>query len=616
MEADKSPGPAGEDPMHIFSDSFGDAAPPTEPPTQLPPLAVRVLNKCAYGPRPTDVAAFNALGGNDDARLNAWLTAQLNPDSISDSACTNRINAGGYTTYTMTLPQMWATHVRGSQSVGGPAAWPRRHYPCEEAACIKLIRATYSERQLLEVMVDFWHNHFNVQGWEFSISPVFMHYDRDVMRGKNSGNRFHALGNFRVLLEEVAKAPAMLMYLDNKSSRGTGFNENFARELCELHTLGAENYYGTATAGTIPRYGPETPWPGLPMGYSDFYVYEAARCLTGWTMRDAHWEFPNSPEYDTGEFLYHSPWHDRASKNFLASDWGDLIEPDGPAMADGRYVFDKLASHPGTAQHICRKLCCRFIGDDPPQSLIDSAAAIWRAQWQSHTQIAQVLQHILTSTAFKSTWGEKTKRPWEALMQSLRATSADIAPKVTRFTIGANNQVQTTWDDYADLNGRISQSGNGPFRWPTPDGYPDHGHKWQAVSPLSQTWRTLSRLVEMRTPGSGDTPFLLHVEQTTLNALPAASRSAQAIVDFWIGRIFGYAIDPTRRARLIDFMRQTAAPTAALDLVEDDMEGGVRQRRGVWNGGSNGNNRHRHYTIARLRAMVALMMMCPEFYHR
>lgn len=589
MDARHPPTPA-RGTESIFTDDFE----PPPPIVELPPFAVRVLNKCAYGPRPGDVAAFNALGANDDVRLTTWLDLQLDPDTINDGACDNRLSAANYVTANLALPQLWAEYVRGASNSGN-----ERYWPCDEAACIKLVRAVYSERQLYEVMVDFWHSHFNVLGWEFSIAPVFMHYDREVMRGTHpvSGKRY-ALGNFRALLEEVAKAPAMLMFLDNKSSRGIGFNENFARELCELHTLGAENYYGTATAGTIPRYGSDTPWPGLPKGYSDFYVYEAARCLTGWTMRDAHWEFPSEPEYDTGEFLYHPSWHDRASKNFLASDWADLIEPDGPAMSDGRYVFDKLASHPGTAHHLCRKLCRRFISDDPPEALVQSAAAIWLAQWQAPDQIAQVLRHILNSQAFAGTWGEKTKRPWEALMQAFRATSAEITPRPRTGS----------WNSYSELTGLFQQTGHGPFRWATPDGYPDHGRKWQAVSPLSQTWRTLSRLVELRVPDGADTnpaAYFQRIEQVTRAQFPGpATARAGAVVDFWIERFHGYPIEPARRDQLVCFLGQRDDPAQAANIQL------------IWDNSWNANDLARHYTLPRLRATVALVAMCPEFYLR
>lgn len=574
------------------------------PPLEGASLAVRVLNKIAYGPRPGDAAAFEALGGSDDARLGAWLDRQLDPDAIDDSTCSARLAAAGYTTLTMTLPQLWATHARGSTAAGGPAAWPRRYYPTEEAHCAKLVRAVYSERQLYEVMVDFWHNHFNVQGWDFGIAPVFMHHDRDVLRGVHPGSgRRHALGNFRAMLEEVARSPAMLMYLDNKSSTVAGFNENFARELCELHTLGADNYY----PGNDPAAVPEGS-DGKPLGYCDNDVYEAARALTGWTMRDGHWQFPDTPEYDTGEFLYWDPWHDKAGKFFL----GAYIVANNPAgaLADGRRVFDLLCQHAGTARHLCTKLVRRFIRDDLPDyrdapyhPLVASAAAIWQAQWQAPDQIAQVLRHILMSSEFRQSWGLKTKRPWEALMQTFRATSAEITPQVRPVS---------GWNAYVELTDRLTQTGNAPFRWPTPDGYPDQGSKWRSVSPLSQTWRTLSRLGEMRVPGNGDTPFFLRIEQVTKAALPAPARSATALVDFWIARVFGYPIASTRRQQLIDFLRQNAAADVALDLDTDDQDAGVPQHRGSWSGG----NRSRHYSIARLRAMVALMLMCPEFYQR
>ena len=187
---------------------------------------------------------------------------------------------------------------------GGLDDYPYRYYPAAETQCLRMLRAVYSRRQVFERMVEFWHDHFNVQGWEFSIAPLFVHYDRDVIRPRT-------LGNFRAMLEDVAKAPAMLYFLDNKSSSVAGFNENFARELCELHTLGAQHYFPGNNPFDVPRDN------GIPRGYCDNDVYEAARALTGWTMRDDHWQFPQTPEYDTGEFLYWDGWHDKASKLFL-----------------------------------------------------------------------------------------------------------------------------------------------------------------------------------------------------------------------------------------------------------------------------------------------------------
>jgi hypothetical protein len=232
---------------------------------------------------------------------------------------------------------------------------------------------------------------------------------------------------------------------------------------------------------------------------------------------------------------------------------------------------------------------------------VESAAAIWLANWQAPDQIAQVLRHILTSPLMLETWGEKTKRPFEILAQALRSTATEFAP-----------QPYAEWNPYGQLDNLIQQTGHGPFRWPTPDGYPDLGRTWQAVSVLAQTWRLNSRLPELRAPGSGDTAFLLRIHQVTLAQIPDAVRSAEAIVDFWVDRIVGFAIDPARRNALIDFMRQNAAASAVLNLVEDEFDAGVPRREGIWSS----NNLSRHKTIARLRAMVSLIFCLPEFYQR
>ncbi|MCB1560620.1 MAG: DUF1800 domain-containing protein [Xanthomonadales bacterium] len=551
----------------IFADSFESPAPPG------PAAAIIALNRMAYGPRPGDIAAFNALGGNDTARIAAYVEQQLDP-GLDDSACEARIAAGGYTTLSKSMAQLWSDHVRDRDGLG-LNDHPFRSYPCAESECVKLLRAVYSRRQLYEVTVDFWHNHFNVQGWDFNIAPLFMHYDRDVIRP-------HAFGNFRALLEEVAKAPAMLQYLDNKSSRGSAYNENFARELCELHTLGVENYY----PGKDPNIIPDLPGETIAVGYCDNDVYEAARALTGWTQADDHWEFPDTAEYDSGEFMYYGNWHDVAGKYFLHH----YILSYQPDMQDAQTVFDILCQHPATALHICGKLCRRFISDDPPQALIDSAAAIWRQHWQSPDQITRVLRHILNSAAFRETWGEKVKRPWEALAHAMRATETEIQPI----------PYPSVWEPYGNLYSLLQQSGNRPFRWPTPDGYPDVSEKWSGVSTLAQTWRLMSRLTELEeVPESGI--YLCDVVAQTNAALPVGARSANVIVDFWIDRIFSQPIPASRRNQMVDFLRQNAPANEALVTTTNS-----------WNQ----NNLKQHYTQSRLRSAVALLFMTPEFYRR
>jgi uncharacterized protein (DUF1800 family) len=215
----------------------------------------------------------------------------------------------------------------------------------------------------------------------------------------------------------------------------------------ELHTLGAENYLGVKRQSDVP-VDPE----GRPVGYVDDDVYEATRCFTGWTVANND----SGPGGNTGLFLYRDDWHDRFQKTVL----GRFIPADQSAMKDGRDVLDALAEHPGTARHVCRKLCRRLISDDPPEGLVQSAADLFLAQKEAADQLKQVVRHILRSTAFRSTWGEKIKRPFEAIVSALRATNAD-------FTIRL---------DDSDSNSFLwlySNIGQDLFSWESPDGYPD-----------------------------------------------------------------------------------------------------------------------------------------------
>jgi uncharacterized protein (DUF1800 family) len=563
----------------LFADSF-EARQPAGPPD-----AHRVLSKLGYGPRDNELAAYTSLPGSAAQQLAAWVERQLDPAAIDDSTCDARIATRGYTTLGKSLAQLYADHVRDRDGLG-LASGSQRSRPAGETECARLIRAVHSRRQLFERTVEFWHDHFNVLGWEFSIAPVFVHYDREVVRA-------HAFGNFRALLEAVAQSHAMMQFLDNKSSRGAAFNENYARELCELHTLGAEHYYPGNNPFDVPVDA-----AGLPLGYCDNDVYEAARALTGWTIADGHWQFPG---LDSGEFLYWDAWHDKGSKLFLRQ----FIPPNNPggAMADGRRVLDILASHPGTARHLCGKLIRRFIGDTPAPALLESAAALWRQHWQAPDQIARVLRHLLTSPEVLTRWGDKIKRPFELFVQALRACSGNVAPLHA-----------AEWNPYGEMSARMQQTGHGMFRWPTPDGYPEAADKWQAVGVLAQSWRLLSRLPEWREPGIDGRPFLAPIHAQTLAALPnPASRTANAIVDLWLRRALGHATPGPRREQLVDFMRQNAGPDDPLDLIEDDTDAqGQPLHEGRWFG----NDLRRHKTIARLRATVALLFCQPEFHQR
>jgi uncharacterized protein (DUF1800 family) len=231
-----------------------------------PSLEIIALNRIAFGPRPGDLAALMAMGATSQERLQAYVDQQLNPATIDDGECEAIIAAQGFITLDKSRAQLWTDHVTKKE-----ISWDERVRPARETRAATFLRAVYSKRQLVEVLADFWHNHFNVYGWDSWSAGTWVHYDRDVLRA-------NMLGNFRTMLGAVAKSAAMLYYLDNVSNTSAGPNENYARELFELHGLGAENYFGVAsTVG--PDGGYLHPAPkgddGKPLAYVDEDVYSA-----------------------------------------------------------------------------------------------------------------------------------------------------------------------------------------------------------------------------------------------------------------------------------------------------------------------------------------------------
>ncbi len=258
---------------------------PSRPSTS--PLSIIALNRMAFGPRPGDLEAFEALGNTEDEQFEAYVEQQLDPGSIDDSDLDSKL--AGFPTLQKSVSELWTEHLLGA---GGD--YLIQNQPFHESEAAVFVRAVHSRRQLVQVLGDFWFNHFNVFPEDVLVTSVFSHYEQDVIRA-------HALGNFREMLEAVATSPAMLFYLDNVASRNSGPNENFSRELFELHTLGAENYLGVGLQSEVPKDE-----AGNPIGYVDADVFEATRCFTGWTFDD-----------DVGAFLYRSDWHDRFQKNVL-----------------------------------------------------------------------------------------------------------------------------------------------------------------------------------------------------------------------------------------------------------------------------------------------------------
>ncbi|NUQ60730.1 MAG: DUF1800 domain-containing protein [Anaerolineales bacterium] len=388
--------------------------PVIEPEAQTPlppaPMAILALSRLTFGARPGDVEAFNALGATDDERLSNFVAQQLNPDSIDDSDFENRYAGAGFETLHKTHEQLYADHIANNPyDSNDDIYWDWYSKPAYELADATLLRAVYSKKQLAELLADFWHNHFNVYFWQDDGVPLLVSYNRDVLRK-------HMLGNFRQMLEAVAKHPSMLYYLNQNNSNDAGPNENFARELFELHTLGAENYLGVRDPNSVEKDA-----NGIAVGYVDNDVYEAARCLTGWRVDDDLGDWEDGVE-KTGNFLYYKPWHDRFNKLIL----GQYIPADQEDLKDGHDVLDLLASHPGTARFICRKLCRRFISDAPPESIVQAAADTFLQHKDAPDQLRRVMETILLSAEFKAGWGGKVKRPLEAVVSMMRALNSEF----------------------------------------------------------------------------------------------------------------------------------------------------------------------------------------------
>ncbi|MFZ2487897.1 MAG: DUF1800 domain-containing protein [Anaerolineae bacterium] len=503
----------------------------------LPPLSVIAFNRMGFGPRPTDWALWQSLGATDEARLTAYVDEQLNPAAINDSDCDARLASNGFVTLNKSLRQLWEDHV--TNNTGGGYEWYVR--PADETVQATWLRAIYSKRQLLEVLADFWHNHFNVYAFD-QAAPIFTSFDRDVIRA-------HALGNFRTLLEAVGSHPAMLFYLDNYISSDGGPNENYARELFELHAMGADAYLGHLNQGQVPL-DPQ----GRPIAYVDEDVYEAARAFTGWTINGAHWELPaydpGPPErYVPGTFLTWDDWHDRFQKHIL----GNTIPSNQGTLPDGRAVFDLLAAHPATARHVCTKLCRRLIADDPPQAVIDAAVAVWQANLAAPDQLKRVVRTILLSPEFKTTWGQKVKRPLELVVSVLRGVNATWSP-------------DWDWQFYwwvAGLGQRV-------FEWPAPNGHPDTATAWTSTSVMLQRWNVTAGLLENWVGNS--------VQVDLLAQMPATQTSANQIVDWWSQRLLGRALDAADRAEIVAFMAQGFAAGGSLpaDQIADRLPSTVQ----------------------------------------
>lgn len=354
--------------------------------------AHHLLSRAGYGPWPGDLDLVRSIGPDQ------WIERQLDPQSIDDTLCDLRAR------------RFWELE----QGPGECYEFSRETLR-EEMARHTLLRAVYSKRQLFEVMVSFWTDHLNInieKGECIYLKPTD---DRAVIRR-------HALGRFKDLIRASATSGAMLVYLDgNQNKRATPQdipNENYGRELLELHTLGVHG------------------------GYTQTDVYEAARSLTGWRVRTG---------FRRGTVYFDPKLHDGGEKRVL----GQEI-PTGQGAKDVDRLVEIVCTHPSTARHIATKLVRRLVSDDPPARLVEQVASVFS---RTDGDIKSLVRTVLRSQEFEQAAGAKFKPPFRFVVSALRAVAADTHA-------------------HAPLIEYLSRMGQGVFQYPTPDGYPDRTSPW------------------------------------------------------------------------------------------------------------------------------------------
>lgn len=423
-----------------------------------PILEERLLSRATFGPRPGDREVMAEQGPE------AWLAAELGPKpTAGDDSYPKRLQR--FPSLGKSASELLADTALEASPMMAPG---RREKPSKEqrqeirqlsrrvgreVAGARLVGAVHGPHGLHEVMVDFWANHFSVDARKPMLGPVLPHYLQQVLRP-------HALGSFDQLLLANARSPAMQIYLDNWNStaplddmarsqrrrrrrlrRGPGgINENYARELLELHTLGVHG------------------------GYDQRDVVEVARVFTGWSI-----ESRRNPVY-----RFYDELHVGGSKRVLGHRFAEAGE------AEGRRLLRRLALHPSTADHLATKLVQRFVADAPPGPLVERAR---RRYLESEGQISEVLQVILLSPEFADRQNRKLKTPLRLFASALRTTGG--------ATNGGPGALRA-----------LERMGEAPFGARSPAGYPETARAWVDPGALLERMNLAFSLEHGRIPGS------------------------------------------------------------------------------------------------------------------
>lgn len=611
---------------------------------------IHVLNRLGFGARPGDVEKVRAIG------VQKYIEQQLNPSSIDDAKLESKVKP--LDIFNMSTAGIFETYPNPAgllrQLEGGRAAQANkekaaadnemtadqkkeraqklaeyyREYNLKPASQIlpqitanRVLRAVYSEKQLQEVMVDFWQNHFNVFSGKNAVRWMIPSYERDVLR-KN------ALGNFKDLLVGTAQHPAMLFYLDNfesispnagnnnnkgnarlqklaqngqltpamreriKQNRGIddaqldkalnqmkqqsknkrGINENYARELMELHTLGVDG------------------------GYTQQDIIEVAKCFTGWTIADPRGyrraaaneiqEKENKAlakiqkmagvpdDLESGEFYFNPTWHEGGTKTVL----GQKINEGG--MKDGLKVLDLLVAQPQTAKFIARKLAVKFVSDNPNEELVDRVA---KAFTESKGDIKSTLRALFTDKEFfaPENYRAKIKTPFELAVSAVRVIGAD--------TNGGRGVLAM-----------LNKLGEIPYGYQAPTGYPDTAEDWVNAGALLERLNYAIALAANQIPGT----------KADLRRFEAPSK--EAVLDKTIASVLDGDVSAKTRETLLKQMNQPLPEVKAPDEVDDDPETPAMRP-----GGKGGRNQQLRLLApsgnGEVVKVVSLVLGTPEF---
>ncbi|MFL5478834.1 MAG: DUF1800 domain-containing protein, partial [Gemmatimonadaceae bacterium] len=510
---------------------------------------IQALSRLTFGARPGDIQKVRSIG------LDKWIDQQLHPDKINDDAMNAFVSRYAALNQNQSdLLAQYAEQQRARQEIKRERADTTKAMTADDVAMMQQVRqqqasrrqvvtqlqssrvarAVASERQLQEVMTDFWENHFNIYAAKGAPEPYYLvDFDQNVIRP-------NALGKFRDLLEAVAKSPAMLFYLDNARSmadstqptlqgqarrarppgRGgfgamrfppqqkqpqqrqrPGLNENYGRELLELHTLGVDG------------------------GYTQQDVINVARAFTGWTIK---------PPAQGGGFIFRPQVHDAGQKVVLGHKLAG-----GRGMEDAEDVLDILAKSPATARFISFKLARRFVSDSPSKALVDRGAQVYL---RTDGDIREVLKSIVTSPEFFSqrAFHSKVKSPFEVVVSAMRALNA--APDSTPRTA----QV-------------VAYLGQPIFGHQAPNGWPETGDAWM------NTGAILNRINFGMAAAGGRLPGANLRALPVLDTIRSASRDKQ--VDAVVATILNGMVSPDTRAVLLSGEHPLLAAAGA--RVED-----------------------------------------------